>query len=307
MSIQYSIVVPVYNSQKTLTELCTRIEQTMQTMQTNWQIVLVNDCSADESWQVIKELKSRYADRLTAVSLGKNSGQHKALLCGFQFANGQYVITIDDDLQFYPEDIPLLISRTRETNAELVYGYYQNGRKHSALRRQGSRFVAYIFEKFGNTKGQGSSYKLISKNVTDKVKDYNHSFTFLDEILSWHTSRIDYVEVRHAPRREGRSGYSIFKLIFITLNLFFGYTTIPLRFMTWFGLISFWVCLLFIGYFLYQKFTQGAQLGFTAVMVSIFMSTGLILFSLGILGEYLNRLIILQHKRPPYLVKEVLL
>jgi hypothetical protein len=77
--------------------------------------------------------------------------------------------------------------------------------------------------------------------------------------------------------------------------------------MTWFGLISFWVCLLFIGYFLYQKFTQGAQLGFTAVMVSIFMSTGLILFSLGILGEYLNRLIILQHKRPPYLVKEVLL
>jgi glycosyltransferase involved in cell wall biosynthesis len=305
--VVFSVVVPVYNSRKTLPELCARIEQSMQALQEPWQIVLVNDCSADDSWQVIKELKAQFGDKLIAVNLGKNSGQHKALLCGFQFAEGKYVITIDDDLQFYPEDIPLLIGRAQETRADLVYGYYKNGRKHSTLRRKGSSFVAFIFEKFGNTKGQGSSFKLINKSVTDKVKDYHHSFTFLDEILSWHTSSVAYAEVRHAPRREGRSGYSLFKLVFITLNLIFGYTTIPLRIMTWFGFISFWVCLMFICYFLYLKYTQSVQLGFTAFMVSIFMSTGLILFSLGIIGEYLNRLIALQHKKPAYLVKEVLL
>ena len=304
---QYSIVVPVYNSQKTLEELCSRIEQTMYALQVTWQIILVNDHSSDGSWSIIKALKDKYADKLTAINLAKNFGQHKALLCGFQFSTGDFIITIDDDLQFFPEDIPLLIDKGRETNADLVYGWYQNSRKHSMIRRKGSNFVAFIFEKFGNTKGQGSSFKLIKKNVADKVKDYNHAYTFLDEVISWHTARVAHAHVRHAPRREGESGYSIFKLIFISLNLIFGYTTVPLRFMTWFGFISFWICLIFICYFLYLKFTQSTQLGFTAVMVTIFMSTGLILFSLGIIGEYLNRLINLQNKKPSYLVKEVLL
>ena len=303
---QYSVVVPVYNSEKTLPELCARIASTFQKMNAAFEIILVNDNSTDNSWNVIKSLKNDTAYNISGIRLRKNFGQHKALLCGFQFIHGKYVVTIDDDLQFFPEDIEILAEEAKVNGADLVYGYYKSVRQHSTIRKAGSAFVSFIFEKFGNTSGQGSSFKLIHHSVIDKIKDYNHSFTFLDEILSWHTTNIGYAEVQHAPRREGKSGYSILKLVLLTFNLIFGYTTIPLRFMTWFGLTSFWVCLVFVCYFLYLKMTTGAELGFTALIVSIFMSTGLILFSLGIIGEYLNRLFALQHKKPSYLIGEVL-
>lgn len=302
----YSVVVPVYNSEKTLVELCTRIQNSFSSIQSDFEIILVNDFSTDGSWSVIRELKGKFQDQLTAIHFRKNFGQHKALLCGFQFARGEYIITIDDDLQFFPEDIGLLIEKAKSTSADLVYGTYQDERQHAPIRKWGSGFVSIIFEKFGNTVGQGSSFKIIHRSVIDKIKDYNHSFTFVDEILSWHTTKIEWQQVRHASRREGSSGYSLPKLIFLTLNLIFSYTTVPLRFMTWFGLASFWICLVLVVYFIYMKIAQGAALGFTALIVSIFMSTGLILFSLGIIGEYLNRLFALQHKKPPYLIQEIL-
>jgi glycosyltransferase involved in cell wall biosynthesis len=303
---QYSIVVPVYNSEKTLAELCARIDSTFNKINSQYEIILVNDNSRDNSWNIMCQLKEKYNKSLTAIHLRGNFGQHKALLCGFQFAQGEYVVTIDDDLQFYPEDIELMIQRIHATRADLVYGTYMDERKHSPVRRWGSNFMGFVFEKFGNTVGQGSSFKIIHRSVIDKIKDYNHSFTFVDEILSWHTTKIEWQQVKHAERREGQSGYSITKLVFLSLNLIFAYTTIPLRFMTWFGLASFWICLILVIYFVYMKITLGSPLGFTALIVSIFMSTGLILFSLGIIGEYLNRLFALQHKKPPYLIKEVL-
>lgn len=302
----YSVVIPVYNSAKTLEELCARIEATFKKMDAAFEIILVNDFSADNSWEVIKKIKQECACKIIAIHLRRNFGQHKALLCGFQYATGQYVITLDDDLQFYPEDIELLIQRAQTSQADLVYGIYQEKRQHSAVRRIGSGFVGFMFEKFGNTVGQGSSFKIIHNSVIEKIKHYNHSFTFIDEILSWHTSKIEWQQVRHAARREGQSGYSVFRLMFLTLNLIFSYTTIPLRFMTWFGLFSFVVCLFLVIFFIFMKITLGSPLGFTALIVSIFMSTGLILFSLGIIGEYLNRLFALQHRKPPYLIQEIL-
>ncbi|MBL7779365.1 MAG: glycosyltransferase family 2 protein [Chitinophagales bacterium] len=303
---EFSVVIPVYNSAKTLRELCERVSKAFVDLNMSFELVLVNDFSTDSSWQVIKELKEQFAEKMTAIHLRKNFGQHKALLCGFQYAQGKYVVTIDDDLQFYPEDIHLLINRIEETQADMVYGVYEGERQHNNFRKWGSNFVAYIFEKFGNTVGQGSSFKIIRQTVIEKVKHYNHSFTFIDEILSWHTTKIEWQQVRHAPRREGTSGYSLPKLVLLSLNLIFSYTTVPLRFMTWFGFFSFWICLLFICYFIYMKIVYDAFIGFTALIVSIFMSTGLILFSLGIIGEYLNRLFALQHRKPPYLIQEVL-
>ena len=303
---KYSVVVPVFNSEKTLEELCNRVDATFHKINSTYEIILVNDCSRDGSWNIIRHLKQKFGEHLSAIHLRGNFGQHKALLCGFQYASGEYVITIDDDLQFFPEDIELLIEKANSTSADLVYGTYQSERQHSPVRKWGSNFVGFVFEKFGNTVGQGSSFKIIHRSIIDKIKDYNHSFTFVDEILSWHTTKIEWQEVRHAARKEGASGYSLTKLIFLTLNLIFAYTTIPLRFMTWFGLASFWICLVLVIYFIYMKITLGSPLGFTALIVSIFMSTGLILFSLGIIGEYLNRLFALQHKKPPYLIQEIL-
>lgn len=305
-NIEFSVVVPVFNSERTLEELCTRISGVFQKMNASYEIILVNDFSSDGSWNKIKEIKQRYPENLVAIHLRKNFGQHKAILCGFQYAHGEYVVTLDDDLQFLPEDIEIMAQKAKSTQADLVYGTYRDERQHSAVRRFGSNFVGFIFYKFGNTVGQGSSFKIVHHSVIDKIKDYNHSFTFIDEILSWHTTKIEWQDVRHEQRKDGQSGYSIAKLVLLSMNLIFAYTTIPLRFMTWFGLLSFWVCLGFVMYFIYMKFAMNAPLGFTALIVSIFMSTGLILFSLGIIGEYLNRLFALQHRKPAYQIQEIL-
>jgi glycosyltransferase involved in cell wall biosynthesis len=305
-NVEFSVVVPVFNSERTLEELCTRISGIFQKMNASYEIILVNDFSSDGSWNKIKEMKQRYPENLVAIHLRKNFGQHKAILCGFQYAHGEYVVTLDDDLQFLPEDIEIMAQKAKITQADLVYGTYRDERQHSAVRRFGSNFVGFIFYKFGNTVGQGSSFKIVHHSVIDKIKDYNHSFTFIDEILSWHTTKIEWQDVRHEQRKDGQSGYSIAKLVLLSMNLIFAYTTIPLRFMTWFGLLSFWVCLAFVMYFMYMKVVMDAPLGFTALIVSIFMSTGLILFSLGIIGEYLNRLFALQHRKPAYQIQEIL-
>src|SRR3954465_2234156 len=131
MAPLYSIVVPVYNSEKTLEELCTRIETTFRKMDEGFEIILVNDNSQDHSWSIIKDLKRKFGEKLTAIHLRKNFGQHKALLCGFQFARGEYIFTIDDDLQFSPEDMEILIERMKTTSADLVYGTYRAERQHS--------------------------------------------------------------------------------------------------------------------------------------------------------------------------------
>ncbi len=305
-NVEFSVVVPVFNSERTLEELCTRISGIFQKMNASYEIILVNDFSSDGSWNKIKEIKQSYPENLVAIHLRKNFGQHKAILCGFQYAHGEYVVTLDDDLQFLPEDIEIMAQKAKITQADLVYGTYRDERQHSAVRRFGSNFVGFIFYKFGNTVGQGSSFKIVHHSVIDKIKDYNHSFTFIDEILSWHTTKIEWQDVRHEQRKDGQSGYSIAKLVLLSMNLIFAYTTIPLRFMTWFGLLSFWVCLAFVMYFIYMKVVMDAPLGFTALIVSIFMSTGLILFSLGIIGEYLNRLFALQHRKPAYQIQEIL-
>ncbi len=305
-NIEFSVVVPVYNSEKTLEELCTRIAQVFMKLNGSYEIILINDYSSDGSWNKIKELKQHYPKNLIGIHLRKNFGQHKAILCGFQYACGEYVVTLDDDLQFLPEDIELLVQKAKTTQADLVYGAYRDERQHSTVRKFGSNFVGFIFHKFGNTVGQGSSFKIVHHSVIEKIKDYNHSFTFIDEILSWHTTKIEWQDVRHESRKDGQSGYSITKLVLLSMNLIFSYTTIPLRFMTWFGLLSFWVCLAFVIYFIYMKVVMDAPLGFTALIVSIFMSTGLILFSLGIIGEYLNRLFALQHRKPAYQIQEIL-
>ncbi len=304
--IDYSVVVPVYKSASTIKELCSEIHALFASIGKTYELILVNDASPDaDTWNSIKEVKTGSNAKIIAVNLAKNSGQHNALLCGFQYVTGKFVITIDDDLQFHPKDIQLLIQQQERTDADLVYGI-QNTREHTWFRNIGSKFVAFLFRSFASTPGKGSSFRLVHNNIIQQIKHFNHRYIFLDELLAWFTTNPQFIEVSHSKRKEGKSGYTIGKLILFTLRIIFAYTTLPLRIMTYFGLAAFLVCLGLVVFFIYQKFNIGAELGFTALITSIFMSTGLILFCLGIIGEYLNRLFHLQYKRPVYYIKEVL-
>jgi len=301
----YSVIIPVYNSEKTLKEVVRRVVAFFESISLPVELILVNDGSKDKSWELIKQLKSEFPAQVTGVNLARNFGQHKALLCGFNHSKGDFIITIDDDLQHYPEDIKCLIDQQAHTQADIVYGIYKK-KKHSLFRNIGSNALTYIFLKFANTPHQGSSFRLLSRYVIDEVKHYNSPFVFLDEIIAWHSRGNSFADIRHENRTEGHSGYNIFKLMAYTLQIIITYTVLPLRLITWFGLIAFFVCLIFIFYFIYQKYTYGAELGFTTLIVSIFMSTGLILFSIGIIGEYISRLFILQSHKPPFIIKEIL-
>ena len=301
----FSIVVPVYNSEKTLKELYQRIEKFFAKKQKSFEVIFVDDGSADKSWEVLSLLKKQNPQTITGIKLTQNYGQHNALFCGLTFVKGEWVITIDDDLQTPPEEIEKLLHTQENTGSELVYGYYDK-KEHSLIRNAGSWFVGKIFKNFANTSGKGSSFKLINSSVTEKVILRNYRMFFLDEILAWHTDNIEHVVVEHLPRKEGQSGYTLFKLFKITLKLVLGYTAFPLKIISWFGLLSALICLGFVSYFIYMKYNYGAELGFTTLIVSIFFSTGLILFSLGIIGEYIRRLYIGETGKPSYTVKTVL-
>jgi glycosyltransferase involved in cell wall biosynthesis len=301
----YSVIIPVYNSQQTIAEVSRRVIQAFKNISEPVELVLVNDFSKDKSWEIIKQLKIEYPGQIVGVNLARNFGQHKALLCGFNHCTGEYIVTIDDDLQHFPEDIMCLIEVQKETQADLIYGLYKK-KKHSFFRNIGSNTLTMIFWNFANTPAQGSSFRLLTRYVIDKVKDHHSPFVFLDEVLGWYSRGNSFAEIRHENRATGRSGYNIFKLIAYTVQIIVTYTVLPLRLITWFGLTAFFICLFFISYFIYQKYTYGAELGFTALIVSLFMSTGLILFSIGIIGEYMSRLFIIQSKRPPFIIKEIL-
>lgn len=302
---QYSVVVPVYRSEQILPKLYEELFKFFHSNKLSFEIVLVNDASPDNTWEAVKKIKTEHPEYVTAVNLAKNAGQHHALLCGFQYAKGEFVITIDDDLQFHPIEIEKLILQQKNTNADLVYGI-QEHKQHTYIRNVGSRAVAYIFSSFASTPGKGSSFRLIKSEVVHKIKHFNQRYIFLDELLAWFATNTQFIQVNHTKREFGESGYSLFKLTLWTIRLIFTYTTLPLRIMTYFGLLAFLICLGFVAYFIYMKITCGAELGFTALITSVIMSTGLILFSLGVIGEYLSRLFQLQTKRPVFFVKEVL-
>ncbi len=303
--LNFSVVVPVFNSEKTLEELYLRTEKFFAAKQKFFQFIFVDDGSSDKSWDVISSLKKQFPETITAVKLSKNYGQHNALFCGLTFVKGAQVITIDDDLQTPPEEIEKLLNCHESTGADLVYGYYIK-KEHSIIRNAGSYIVGKIFKNFANTSGKGSSFKLINGAITEKIISRNYRMFYLDEIIAWHTDNVAHVVVEHLPRKEGKSGYTLFNLFKITMKLVVGYTAFPLKIISWFGLLSSLICLGFVAYFIYMKYNYGAELGFTTLIVAILFSTGLILFSLGIIGEYMRRLYIGETGKPSFTVKTVL-
>lgn len=301
---EISIIVPVYNSDRTLRELHKQLNESLQAMRISYEIIYVNDDSQDNSWSVLTAIKRSDPDRCLVINLMRNYGQHKALLCGFNFSRGKYICTIDDDLQIPPYEIAKLADCARKEEADLVYGIYQN-KKHNRIKKMGSRVVELIFAHFASTPGKGSSFKLIRREIAEKVMDFHANYIYLDELLSWHAGNIAFVEVEHRMRKEGQSGYSYRRLFQLAINIILNYTTLPLRLITISGLV-FAIIFFIIGLvFIWRKFYVGAEIGFTSIIVTIFFSTGLILFSLGMIGEYINRIFVMHSRKPNFQIKEI--
>lgn len=185
----------------------------------------------------------------------------------------------------------------------MVYGVF-DVKKHTPIRNAGSWFVNKFFYYFANTSGNGSSFRLVSNNLAERLRNVNQKYLLLDEVLSWYTSGVSNVNVEHLQRVKGKSGYSALKLMLLTFNYIINYTVLPLRLMTYLGIFGSIICLILSIIYVYQKLSYDVELGFTSLIVAIFFSTSLILFCLGIIGEYISRLYV-KGGSTYYVIKEI--
>ena len=302
----YSIVVPVFNSSESLEELYLRIGQTMEGIGKAFEVIFVDDGSIDTSWIVLQSIQKANPEKVIAVRLAKNFGQHNATICGIAQASGAYIITIDDDLQNPPEEISKLIETMQSSDADLVYGIY--GKKHHSMARNlGSGALKGWSRRVFKTKGDGSSFRLMKSSLAKNLLNHQINFIYIDELFNWYTGHIAFVLTDHRKRPYQQSTYTSHSLFSMLSNLVIYYTAMPLKMMVYGGftsaLLSFFIGLFFI----YRKIVHGIPIvGFTALIVTILFSTSIILLSLGVIGEYLSRIYMVQNRKPPFAIKTLL-
>ena len=304
--IDLSIVVPVYQSALTLRELVPRLLAAGQELHRTTEVVLVDDGSPDSSWEVLGDLKRELGDVLVCVQLMRNYGQHNALMCGFRHARGRVIVTIDDDLQNPPEEIPKLIRRMEQGEVDVVYGI-PGERRDPAWRRLGSNLIQAFVQKALGLSGPMSAFRAIRRPVVDAILLYGLNYTCVDGLLAWNTDRIQYVTVAHCARTTGRSGYSLRRLVFYAMNIVTNFSLLPLQMATAVGFLASMGGLLTGAYYLMQALlTQIAVPGYASTIVAVLVLGGLQLLALGVIGEYVGRLHLNVNRKPQYTVRQVL-
>lgn len=296
-----SIIIPVYNSQATLKELIVRLNAVLLGISSSYEILLINDGSRDESWQVIQQLAHDHS-AVRGINLMRNYGQHNALLCGIRSAQNEIIITMDDDLQHPPEEIPVLVSKLQE-GYDVVYGFPRK-LPHSLWRNIFSRLTkrTLAFVMGIKTVREISAFRAFRTNLRKAFTDYHSPGVIIDVLLSWGTTRFTSVKVNEVPREHGASNYNFFKLMNQGFLILTGFSIIPLKFASWLGFaFTFFGFAVFL-YVLISYIRLGSIPGFPflASIISIFSGTQL--FALGIFGEYLGRVFNKSLDRPTYVI-----
>jgi dolichol-phosphate mannosyltransferase/undecaprenyl-phosphate 4-deoxy-4-formamido-L-arabinose transferase len=308
--MKYSVIVPVFNSEKSLDELCLRVKNVFEdNIREDYEIILVNDCSRDNSWEVMKKLHNAN-NKVKVINLARNAGQHAATLCGLNHFTGDFVILIDDDLQHPPEEIPKLVNHiVANDEIDVVIGSYIK-KKHSFVRNIGSKAMNYlsvlIFK--SENKVRFTSFRIIRAYIAREITEIHINKPGISVLLRMTTSKISSVLVEHKERKVGKSGYSFYMLVKHFCFNVINNSTLPLKFISAIGVFFSLLSLLFSAYLVYRHFVHGSSVkGWTSLMVMITFFSGLILITLGIIGEYLLRILIETRKFPNYTEREMYL
>ena len=302
MEIELSIVIPVYHAADCIEELVMEIKEVLTPELHDFEVILVDDGSKDDSWNRIKLLKRRFPF-VCGIRLNRNYGQHKATLCGLAHSKGKYVVTMDDDLEHDPRDIIQLLQKFKESNASVVYGVATNKRR--GLIKDSLVCIYKWISKIENADaGSGSSFRIISAELACSLKEHGTHLFFLDEMLLWYTDQIETERVIFRKSKKKISGYSYNGLFSLSKNVFMISTTMPLQLVKFLGLSVSSVSFLYGIFHLFHKLFFKTEKGYTSLIISILFSTGLLLLCIGIIGEYLSNLLIMNNKKPAYSIKE---
>jgi undecaprenyl-phosphate 4-deoxy-4-formamido-L-arabinose transferase len=301
-----TIVIPVYKGESTIGPLVDRLTAVLNTHAL--QIVLVNDGSPDNSDKVCRSLWQRDPAIITYVKLAKNFGEHNAVMAGLRHARGDYAVIMDDDFQNPPEEVTRLIDHACSNDYDVVYTFYAR-KHHHWFRNLGSRFNDWVATFMLNKPRDLylSSFKCLSRFVVGEIIKYTGPYPYLDGLALRATRNIGTIEVRHEPRREGQSGYTLRKLVRLWLNMFVNFSVMPLRVSTLMGLLASGVGFVMGLWVIVEKILDPTiQAGWSSVIVAIFVFSGVQLMMLGLAGEYLGRLFLSSNQTPQYVVREVL-
>ena len=286
--MKVSVVVPVYNGSDTLPMLVDELGQVLPGVAEEFELVLVNDGSPDHSWQVISALAQSYP-WVRGIDLMRNYGQHNATLCGVREARYEVIVIMDDDLQNPPCEIPKLLEKLAE-GYDVVYGVSRR-RQQAWWKTLASvivkRAIAYVMGL--RTVRDIGAFKAFRADLRKAFEDFHSPDVLVDVLLSWGTSRFASVPVDESPRAVGKSNYNLFKLIKVSLLVLTSYTTIPLRFASIVGFLFTLFGMGVLVYVLTIYFTAGSIPGFPFLASTFIIFSGVQLFALGIIGEYLAR------------------
>ena len=299
-----SVVIPVYRSEAILPELVRRLGAVLVAIAENFELILVNDSSPDRSWNVISDLAGQYS-WIRSFNLMRNYGQHNALLCGIRAARYDVIVTMDDDLQHPPEEIPKLLEELA-CGYDVVYG--TPAQEQHGLGRDFASWVTKLA--LQNVMGaeiarQVGAFRAFRSQVARAFAHYEGSFVSIDVLLTWGTNRFAAVSVNHRPRQQGASGYTFRKLMTHAMNMMTGFSTVPLQMASLIGFVFTLFGLVVLAFVVIRYFAHGGSVpGFPFLASIVALFSGAQLFALGIIGEYLARMHFRTMQKPPYVVRD---
>lgn len=296
-----AIVVPVYKAEGTIAALCERLVAAAEAITPDFEVLLVEDCGGDRSWEIIESL-SQQDSRIRGIQLSRNFGQHAATLCGIAQTDARWIATIDCDLEQRPEDLLALYTKAQEGH-DLIYGTFP-ARSHAFWRNWTSDLARFLFRvAIPSLNYDYTSFRLINGRLAHALTEFNAPFPFIDGYLSWICNRYATVVVSHDERSAGESTYTFGKLLTHTINIFVTFSDLPLKFASWIGLVAFLAGALMTVVIVLQRLLGGITVsGYASMMAGLVSFGGLQLLVLGIFGEYLARINHKTSRKPLYLV-----
>jgi glycosyltransferase involved in cell wall biosynthesis len=300
-----SFVIPLYHSAETIEDVVREIEALV--VPGGHEIVLVNDGSTDRTGEICRELVRRAAIPITFVEHARNFGEHNAVLTGWRHARGAHVVNLDDDGQNPPAEAVRLWLRAKEAGLDVVFGHYTT-KQHSAWRNFGSWFTNRMTD-WAVDKPSGfylSSFRCVSAFVAKRVTEYAGPYPYIDGLLLQVTQQIGSIEVRHDPRRAGKSTYTLRRLIRLWLSAWVNFSLLPLRVATALGMLMALTGLIGFGWVVYWWLTnQGPTFGWGSIMAALLVFSGTQLVLLGLIGEYVGRMFLTVNQRPQAVEREI--
>jgi len=303
-NVHISVITPVYGCGVSLAQLYKRLEKTLSTITDDFEILMINDASPDNAWEDIKTLAQK-DKRVKGINFSRNFGQHRAITAGLDYAQGDWVVVMDCDLQDQPEEIEKLYAKAQE-GYDVVFGR-RHQRKDTSLKRLGSKLFYKILDYFTESKIDNSiaNFSIISSNVVDQLKKLREQNRLYPLFVNWvGFKRID-IDIEHAQREEGESSYTFKKLVDLAIDAIVSQSNKPLRLAIKFGFTLSILSLTYAVWLImrYLIFSIPVE-GWTSVMVSIYFIGGLLFANMGVLGLYIGKIFDETKNRPLYLIGE---